>query len=247
LITANDFRHIALDDVQSTNLECLDRARAGDPGNLWITANRQLGGRARRGRNWVSEPGNLYASLLLIDPAPPADLASLPLAVAVAVHAAISRTLPPGAAAPTIKWPNDILVGGAKISGILLESETLENDQRALVIGCGINVAHAPEHVHYPTTTLRAVGSPVAPEELFAHLCQTMARQLQLWDGGRGIGAVRQAWLDHAQGIGKRITVHLPDRTISGRFQDIDETGCLVMVDDDRRIQTIAAGDVFFE
>lgn len=247
MITANDFRHTALDDVQSTNLECLDRARAGDPGNLWITANRQLGGRARRGRNWVSEPGNLYASLLLIDPATPADLASLPLAVAVAVHEAISRTLPPGAATPTIKWPNDILVDGAKISGILLESETLENGQRALVIGCGINVAHAPEHVQYPTTTLRAAGSPVAPEELFAHLCQAMARQLQRWDSGRGIGAVRQAWLDHAQGIGQRITVHLLDRAISGQFRDIDEAGCLVMVDDDRRIQTIAAGDVFFE
>lgn len=247
MITANDFRHIALEDVQSTNLECLEKARAGDPGNLWITANRQLGGRARRGRSWVSEPGNLYASLLLIDPAPPADLASLPLAVAVAVHAAISRVLPPGAARPTIKWPNDVLVNGAKISGILLESETLDNDRRAVVIGCGINVASAPEDVQYPTTTLRASGSPILSEELFARLCQSMASQLQLWDRGRGIGAVRQTWLDNAQGIGERITVRLPDRAVSGQFKEIDKAGCLVMIDDDRMIQTIAAGDVFFE
>lgn len=247
MITVNDFRHIALEDVQSTNLECLEKARAGDRGNLWITANRQLGGRARRGRSWVSEPGNLYASLLLIDPAQPADLASLPLAVAVAVHSAISQVLPPGAAKPTIKWPNDVLVDGAKISGILLESETLEGGQRAVVIGCGINVAHAPEQVQYRTTTLQAAGSPVLPEELFARLCQSMAQQLQQWDRGRGIGAVRRAWLDNAQGIGQRIAVQLPDRTISGQFRDIDKAGCLVMIDDDRMIQTIAAGDVFFE
>jgi BirA family biotin operon repressor/biotin-[acetyl-CoA-carboxylase] ligase len=247
LITAGDFRHIALDDVQSTNLECLDRARAGDPGNLWITANRQLGGRARRGRSWISEPGNLYASLLLIDPAPPAALASLPLAVAVAVHSAISRVLPIGAARATIKWPNDILVNGAKTSGILLESETFDGGRRAVVIGCGINVAHAPENVQYPATTLNAVGSPVSPDELFARLCQAMAEQLQQWDRGRGIKAVRQAWLGSAEGVGKHITVHLPDRSISGQFKDIDTAGCLVLMDDDKTTRTIAAGDVFFD
>lgn len=243
----DDFRHIALGNVQSTNVECLERARAGDPGNLWVTADRQLGGRARRGRRWISEPGNLYASLLLIDPAPPAALASLPLAVAVAVHAAITGVLPLTASRPTIKWPNDVLVGGAKISGILLESETLADERRAVVIGCGINVAHAPDHVAYPTTTLRAVGSPVSLDELFAKLCQSMAVWLRQWDSGRGVKAVRRAWLDNAQGIGGHITVNLTDRSISGRFRDIDTSGCLVMVDDDGHIRTVAAGDVFFD
>ncbi len=247
MITADDFRHIALGDVQSTNLECLERAREGDPGNLWITAHRQLGGRARRGRSWVSEPGNLYASLLLIDPGSPAALASLPLAVAVAVHGAVSRALPPGARRPTIKWPNDVLVDGAKISGTLLESETLDDGRQAVVIGCGINVSHAPEQARYPTTTLRAAGSAIMPEELFSRLCQSMAGQLQQWDRGRGISAVRQAWLDNAQGVGERINVALPDRMISGQFREIDAAGCLVMVDDDRVVHTIAAGDIFFE
>jgi BirA family biotin operon repressor/biotin-[acetyl-CoA-carboxylase] ligase len=80
--------------VASTNIECMERARAGDPGGLWVTANRQTGGRGRRGRPWVSEPGNLYASLLLIDPAPRGAMASLPLAVTVAVYDAVAAVLP---------------------------------------------------------------------------------------------------------------------------------------------------------
>ena len=243
----DDIRHIALQDVQSTNLECLERARAGDPGNLWITANRQLGGRARRGRNWISEPGNLYASLLLIDPSDASNLASLPLAVAVAVHSAICQVLPPASQQPVIKWPNDILVNGAKISGILLESETLRDGKTAVVIGCGINVAHAPDNVMYPTTTLHAMGATASPEELFAHLCQTMAAVLKDWDRGSGIASIRRSWLDRAEGVGQRITVKLPNRSVSGQFRDIDRAGCLVLMDDERMVQTIAAGDVFFE
>ncbi|MDF2371690.1 MAG: biotin--[acetyl-CoA-carboxylase] ligase [Rhizobiaceae bacterium] len=243
---SREFRHVALGDVQSTNTECMDRARAGDPGNLWITATRQLGGRARRGRHWVSEPGNLYASLLLIDPASAGALATLPLAVAVAVHSAISRVLPQGAARPTIKWPNDVLVDGAKISGILLESENLPDGRRAVVIGCGINVMHAPKETNYPAVTLRETGATVSAEELFARLYQAMDEELKRWNRGLGIASVRQAWLNHAKGIGKAITVNLPDHSISGVFTDIDQTGCLVMVDHDNKTHTIAAGDVFF-
>ncbi len=233
--------------MQSTNLECLEKAREGDRGNLWITADRQLAGRARRGRQWVSEPGNLYASLLLIDPAVPTALASLPLAVAVAVHSAIGRVLPDGASRATIKWPNDILIDGSKVCGILLESETLDNGRQAVVIGCGINISHAPQEVIYPATTLQAAGSSVSPDELFARLCQTMADALQLWDSGRGVRAIRDAWLAHAEGIGRHVTVNLPDRSISGQFRDIDPSGGLVLVDDDGQSQVIAAGDVFFD
>lgn len=241
-----EFRHIALGDVDSTNLECLRRAREGDQGGLWVTANRQIKGRARRGRGWVSEPGNLYSSLLLIDPAEPAALASLPLAVAVAVHGAVRRVLPQGAAKPTIKWPNDVLIGGAKVSGILLEGESLANGHRAVVIGCGINVQHAPQGVIYPTTTLQAQGAAASAEELFARLYQSMGETLAAWNRGRGISSIRQAWLENAEGLGKTITVNLPAESITGTFRDIDQSGCLVLVDKDKRIKTIAAGDVFF-
>ncbi|WP_136657026.1 biotin--[acetyl-CoA-carboxylase] ligase [Nitratireductor sp. XY-223] len=241
-----EYRHEALGDLDSTNLECLERARQGDRGNLWITANRQLKGRGRRGRGWVSEPGNLYASLLLIDVAPQEALASLPLAVGVAVYKAISQVLPPGGNKASIKWPNDILVGGKKVAGILLESEALPDGTQAVVIGCGVDVAHAPDEVMYPVTTLHAAGSAVSPDELFARLFQAMQEELARWDRGRGIAAVREAWLDAAEGIGGPITINLPDSTLSGTFRNIDASGCLVLVDDDNNIQTVAAGDVFF-
>lgn len=245
-ISLEDFRHVALAETVSTNSECLTRARDGDPGNLWITATRQTGGRGRRGRAWFSEPGNLYASLLLIDPAPVERLHSLPLAAALAVYRAIRRVMPPGAPEVTIKWPNDILVDGRKTCGILLEGEGLPDGRYALVIGCGINVATTPEEALYPVTSLRREGATVSPEELFAHLFTTMAETLSVWDRGAGIAAIIDQWRAAAKGIGEAITVNLPDRSLSGRFVGIDEDGRLLLDTGTGAPQAIAAGDVFF-
>ena len=245
-ISPDDFRHIALAETVSTNSECLARAREGDPGNLWITATRQTGGRGRRGRAWFSEPGNLYASLLLIDPAPVARLHSLPLAAAVAVHRAIRRVMPPGSPEVAIKWPNDILIDGRKTCGILLEGESLPDGRRALVIGCGVNIAAVPETALYPVTSLRQEGATIAPEELFAHLFVTMAGALSVWNGGAGVASIIDQWRAAAKGIGEPITVNLPDRSLSGRFVDIDQDGRLILDTGSGAPQAIAAGDVFF-
>ncbi|MCC0035989.1 MAG: biotin--[acetyl-CoA-carboxylase] ligase [Hoeflea sp.] len=242
-----DFRHIELGDVASTNIECMERARAGDPGGLWITAVRQTGGRARRGRNWVSEPGNLYSSLLLIDPAPLEALASLPMAVTVAVHDAIASVLPADAAeALRIKWPNDMLIAGRKTSGILIEAEQLADGRRAVVIGCGVNVAHFPEAGLYPATCLNDQGSAATPQDLFARLVVSMDHTLKVWDQGRGLPAIREAWIDRAQGIGDPVTVNLPERKIHGLFDGIDDEGRLMLAMPDGSRQMIASGDVFF-
>ena len=245
--TLSDVRHEALGDVSSTNTECLARARAGDPGYLWITARRQTGGRGRRGRPWASEPGNLYASLLLIDPAPLDRLPSLPLAVAVAVHDAIRKVVPPGAEPVEIKWPNDILIGRKKTCGILLESENLANGRQALVIGIGINIAVMPESGQYPVTSLAAQGASVSPDELFAHLYVSMNDMLVLWNRGRGIASVVELWRRGACGVGEKITVNLPDKSLSGQFAGIDDNGLLMLDTGGGRLLPIAAGDVFFE
>lgn len=245
-ISANDFRHVALDETVSTNSECLKRAREGDAGNLWITATRQTGGRGRRGRAWFSEPGNLYASLLLIDPAPVERLHALPLAAAVAVHRAVRRVMPPGAPEVAIKWPNDILIDGRKACGILLEGEALPDGRHALVIGCGVNVAAVPEEALYPVTSLRHEGSTVSPVELFAHLFAEMADTLAVWDRGAGIASIIDQWRAAAKGIGEPITVNLPDRSLSGRFAGIDKEGRLLLDTGTGAPQAIAAGDVFF-
>ncbi|MEM5472584.1 biotin--[acetyl-CoA-carboxylase] ligase [Hoeflea sp. AS60] len=242
-----DFRHIELGDVSSTNLECIERARAGDAGRLWITAVRQTGGRARRGRAWVSEPGNLYSSLLLIDPCPWEAMASLPLAVTLAVHGAIASVLP-GETAETlrIKWPNDMLIDGHKTSGILIEAEQLPDGRRAVVIGCGVNIAHFPDSSLYPATCLMDQGSAATPQELFARLVVCMDQTLNDWDQGRGLTGIRDAWIERAQGIGQPVTVNLPDRQIRGLFDGIDDEGRLLLAMPDGNRQMIASGDVFF-
>lgn len=241
------FRHDALADVGSTNTECLLRARAGDSGHLWITAERQTGGRGRRGRIWVSEAGNLYASLLLVDPAPTDKLGSLPLAAAVAVHDAVRRVLPLDAAPLEIKWPNDLLIGRRKASGILLEAEKLPGGCQAVVIGIGINLTFKPEGTPYPATCLAEHGAHVSPQELFAYLFVTMADMLALWDGGTGIAAIVERWRSHACGLGERITVNLPDRSVNGFFKGIDADGMLMLETGAGQLMPVAAGDVFFE
>ncbi|MFN3364572.1 MAG: biotin--[acetyl-CoA-carboxylase] ligase [Allorhizobium sp.] len=240
------FRHDALQDVGSTNSECLERARAGDPGNLWVTASRQTSGRGRRGRSWTSEPGNLYASLLLIDPAPVERIASLPLAVAVGVHAAIRTVMPTASQPVQVKWPNDILIGRKKTCGILMEGEGLPDGRHALVIGIGINIRHKPDAASYAVTRLQDHGCAVAPEELFAHLYREMAIILDVWDEGRGITEVSRRWLEVACGVGEQITVNLPDRSLTGKFGGIGADGLLLLHLDDGPVLPIAAGDVFF-
>jgi BirA family transcriptional regulator, biotin operon repressor / biotin---[acetyl-CoA-carboxylase] ligase len=245
-IAVERFRHEALGDVGSTNTVCMERARAGDPGYLWITARRQLGGRGRRGRAWVSEPGNLYASLLLIDPAPAAALGSLPIAVALALYRAISAEMPFAGDRIAIKWPNDILVDGGKVSGILVEAESLSDGRQAVVIGCGVNIAHRPDNPLYPSVTLGEAGATTSPESLFAHLMQELADILSLWDEGRGVAAVVAEWKRHVKGIGAPITVNLPDRSISGVFSAIDDDGLLQLRLPTGEVMRIASGDVFF-
>lgn len=244
-ISIDDFRHVPLDEVSSTNTEALARARAGDSGFLWITAERQSGGRGRRGREWVSERGNLYSSLLLVDFAPTEELGSLPLAVALAVHETIVSVMPPGSATVDIKWPNDVLIDRRKTSGILLEAERLQDGRMALVIGIGINIRARPDLAQYPVTSLADQGVSISPQELFARLYVAMADALSVWDRGRGIAEIVARWHRVACGIGEKITVNLPDRSISGIFSGIDDKG-LLLLDSAAGTLSIAAGDVFF-
>lgn len=243
---AEAFRHISLGDTQSTNSDCLAKARDGDPGLLWITAERQLGGRGRRGRPWVSEAGNLYASLLLVDPAPIQALAVLPLAVALAVRMAIVRALPERADDIGLKWPNDVLINRKKTSGILLEAETLPDGRMALVIGCGINIVHRPETTLYPATSLADEGSTAGADLVFAWLFEAMVDLLNLWDQGRGTAEVVEAWRKHALGLGQPITVNLSDRALEGVFAGIDDAGQLQLRQHNGAVLAITAGDVFF-
>ena len=238
-------RLISFDDVGSTNAEAFARARAGERGPLWITARRQTAGRGRRGRAWVSEPGNLYVSLLLTDPAPPQRAAELSLVAALAVHDAITERA--GVLGPrlALKWPNDVLCDGAKLAGILVEGEALPAGPLAVVIGIGVNCAHHPADTAYPATNLAEAGAVVAPESLLQALINTMARRLAEWDRGENFAAVRAAWLKRTAGLGAPARMRLPEREIDGIAETLDETGRLVLRLADGSRERIAAGEMF--
>jgi len=239
------YRALVLDAVGSTNALALDKAREGEPSGLWIVAGRQTAGRGRQGRPWASEPGNLFSTLMLRDPAPPERVGELPLVVALAVHDAIADVLPPPARPSLeIKWPNDVLYGGAKISGILIEGAALP-EGGVVVVGIGVNCASHPDGTPYPATHLDAAGYPTEPLALFECLAARLAARLAEWRD-LGFASIRDAWLKRARGLGAPITVRLPDRTVAGRFEGLDASGRLMLLTDEGSRQLISAGDVFF-
>jgi BirA family biotin operon repressor/biotin-[acetyl-CoA-carboxylase] ligase len=245
LKTEIEWRHVEECDVSSTNDYCLQQARESAVSGLWVTAERQTGGRGRRGRTWVSESGNLYSSLLLNNPAPRENLGTLPLVAALAANFAIKKALSTSSAKVKIKWPNDVLIDGAKVCGILLESEVISKDVISIVIGIGINVSHHPDQALYKTTSLNELGVRVYPQELFAYLFDEMKYVLALWDEGRGLPAIRDLWLENAAGIDEDIKINLPNEVLHGRFIGLSEDCNLILRQQDGDEIKIAAGDVF--
>jgi BirA family biotin operon repressor/biotin-[acetyl-CoA-carboxylase] ligase len=233
---------VFLDSVDSTNAEALRHARAGEAGPLWIAAVQQTAGRGRRGRSWMSPPGNLHASLLLTDPSPSAAAPQLAFVAGLAVHDACAALAPGLAGSLALKWPNDMLCGGAKIAGILIEGE---GEVVTVAIGIGVNCRHHPFTVELPATDFAEQGATVAAPALLQALGPAMATRLRQWDRGAGFAAIRAGWLARAAGIGHAVRVRLAERETSGHFEAIDEAGRLVLRLGDGRRETIAAGEVF--
>jgi BirA family transcriptional regulator, biotin operon repressor / biotin---[acetyl-CoA-carboxylase] ligase len=239
---ATGVRLVAHEVVGSTNAEALKLARAGEHGPLWVTAARQTAGRGRRGRTWISEPGNLYASLLLTA-LPREHRPQLSFVAALAVYDAVAAVAPRLEAQLTIKWPNDLMLGRAKFAGILLEGDGGQSN--ALVVGIGINCANHPADSEYPATDLAAAGATGSPDTLFAALSLKMLERTRQWNAGRGFSSIRADWLARACGIGEAVRVRLSEREIAGRFEALDPAGSLVLRLPDGTATTVAAGDVF--
>ena len=235
-------RLVAHELLTSTNTEALAVARSGERGPLWVTAERQSAGRGRRGRTWVSERGNLFASLLLTDPAPAEHWPELAFVAALAVHDAVAElaeTIKPGLA---IKWPNDLLLGGRKFVGILIEGEGTEAG--AVAIGIGVNCKSHPKDTDFPATDLGAAGAKVSAAKLFRALSAKMLGRIAQWNRGEHFSTIRTDWLARAAGLGDVIRVRLADREISGRFETLDDAGRLVLILAEGGREAIAAGDV---
>jgi BirA family biotin operon repressor/biotin-[acetyl-CoA-carboxylase] ligase len=236
-------RHQRYETLGSTNAEALARARAGERGPLWISAAAQTGGRGRRGKSWVSPPGNLYATLLLTEPSPPALAPQLSFVAGLAVHDAVAACASQLEPKLRLKWPNDLLLGGRKLSGMLIEAES--QPRFSVAIGIGVNCVSHPPDTGYGATDLQANNVAVAAQDLLPRLAAAMNARLTQWGAGAGFAAIRSDWLARAAGLGEAIMVRLPEREITGIFEGIDADGRLLIATPDRTTETVAAGDVF--
>ena len=208
-------------------------------------AGAQSAGKGRRGREWVSRTGNLFASLLYGIDCDLATASQLSFVTALGVRDAVADLLQ-ASQRVSCKWPNDILVDGKKISGILLESTGQGGEVPShIVIGIGLNVAHHPDKPLYPATNLKEQGGiDFDLDQVMDRLAGSMAHWLAIWTG-HGFPLIRKAWLEHARGIGEEIIVRLPDEELRGRFVDLDDSGALILEFAGER-RHITAGDVFF-
>jgi BirA family transcriptional regulator, biotin operon repressor / biotin---[acetyl-CoA-carboxylase] ligase len=212
-----------LETVDSTNEEARRRAAAGDPGALWVVAGAQTAGRGRRGRNWVSPPGNLHASALIVDPCPQPRAPQLGFVAGVALAKAAGDL---GAGSARLKWPNDLVVDGAKCAGMLLEATTLPDRRFACVVGVGVNCAHAPESVGYPTALMG--DGAIAASDLFERLAARFAEALDLWARGENFAAIRAEWLARAAGVGALVRIDDARGRREGAFEGLDADGRLL-------------------
>jgi len=234
------------EQIDSTNEEGRRLAAAGVQGPLWIVAGCQTKGRGRRGRQWHSLAGNLYATLLLNPVSRIAQCAQLSFVAALAVGDLIAQCAP--LAKVNLKWPNDVLLDGRKIAGILLEASGKDAGAPDwLAVGFGINLASYPLDAEFPATSLRTVNvAPPAPKEAAARLAASWVEWYRAWEN-HGFVPIRDAWLARAAGLGRRIRARLPDEEATGVFEGIDELGALILREPSGRARIIAAADVYFD
>jgi BirA family biotin operon repressor/biotin-[acetyl-CoA-carboxylase] ligase len=250
---AAGYKLATFDKTGSTNSEAMQRAREGERGPMWFVTTEQTAGRGRRQRAWIAPRGNLASSILEVMDVTPAVAATLGFAAGLSLEAAVravsvEAALRTGGADPFkfgLKWPNDVLAGGKKLTGILLEAEAVPGGL-AIVVGIGTNVIAAPEGTPTPATSLHALGIEVGAEELFRALSDAWVEFRAIWDNGRGFAEIRKRWLERAAGLGEKVAIHAGAETIEGIFDTIDEAGCLVVRTAEGRRLPVAAGEVYF-
>ena len=238
-----------LDSVGSTNAEAVKLA----PGPAWVVAGQQTEGRGRRGRPWASPPGNFYGSLILSPHETPEVVALRSFAAALALHdACVALTGLPQAFA--LKWPNDVLLNGGKLAGILLESagagQGAGQGVSHLVIGIGVNLITAPDPAQvepgalHPVSLLGETGLRIAPGAFLDHLAPAYDR----WEArfrAEGFAPLRAEWLARAARLGTAIRARTGTQTHEGIFETIDSSGALVLNQGGAR-RAIPAAEVFF-
>ncbi|MEQ9259863.1 MAG: biotin--[acetyl-CoA-carboxylase] ligase [Roseovarius sp.] len=237
-----------LPEVDSTMAEAA-RLTPGLAAPTWVLGLRQTAGRGRRGRAWSDPEGNFAATLVLFPEGPPEQAALRSFVTSLALlDACVAATGRPEAFA--LKWPNDVLLNGGKLAGILLERSGVPGARVPLLIGIGVNLVAAPgaEAVEpgafRPVSLMSETGAAVGAEAFLDLLAPAYARR-EAQFAGEGFEPIRRDWLDHAARLGEEITARTGKVEITGRFETVDAAGNLVLLTPDAR-QAIPAAEVFF-
>ncbi len=230
------------DTLDSTSEESKRRVAAGQTGPLWIMAKEQTAGYGRRGTPWRQAVGDLAATYMFQPRAAQENVPQVSFVAGLAVADALTRFAPDHAF--KLKWPNDILVSGAKIAGMLLELSFTRDNEAVVSFGVGVNIVNAPSGLDYPTVRLLDLcgRAPPSPRQLLGLVDELFAYWLAIWRA-EGFAPVRSAWLLRAQGIGAKIRVRAASRVIEGVFLDLDGDGALIL-DVDGEATRVTAGTI---
>lgn len=241
----NDYHLLTYESLDSTNAEAKRLAEGGGAHGAVIWAKHQTAGRGRAGRPWVSEEGNLFVSMLIHPPKDTGPLSQLSFVAAVAVCDAIKGIIP-NPEQVKLKWPNDILVNGRKIGGILLESFQTKGDGLPwVIVGVGINVDSFPSNVQFPATSLKEEGVElISAKIVLARLIHCFIERYNQW-ARKGFTPIRKSWLEVAYGLKNEMRVSLPQEEIHGLFKGLDDDGGIIVELGPRKNRTVHAGDVF--
>ncbi|WP_202070104.1 biotin--[acetyl-CoA-carboxylase] ligase [Rickettsia tillamookensis] len=265
------FKLIVFDEIDSTSSEAMRTAKSGlIDSNYAVLAKSQTKARGRSGKNWQSRVGNLHVSLLI---KPDKELELLPqlsFVAALAVYESIELLTMSSRGSLChsrksgnpekflkemdsrfcgndirLKWPNDVLVNGRKIAGILLESVKVENNYY-LIIGIGINITYHPDNIDQPTTCLVSENlPPIEPQALLEKLIENFEKYYQIWHNN-GFSFIRKKWLEHAYKLHENISVKYQNDIVTGLFKDIDSTGRIILQLPSKKIISFSTAELFF-
>ena len=231
----------SFDAIDSTNAEALRRLADGASGGDVIWARQQSGGRGRRGRSWHSPTGNLYVTFVV--PVPTDRLVGQLAFVAANGAGEAVRGLLASPGSLEFKWPNDLMLDGRKLGGILIEASP-QGQSQMVAVGLGLNVAFSPDGLN--AASLKDVGVEITVPKLLQTVCRSFDQWYRTWRQD-GFPPVRESWLAAAHRLGEPMEVRFPDgTTLEGSFRGIDRTGALILEQSEGKIELIATGEVFF-
>lgn len=238
-------RILHIDETDSTNADAMRLALKGEALPLWVIADRQTAGRGRAGRSWASPKGNLYTSIAFCCSAPMEKAGQLSLLAGISLFEAIRVSVDLAQDAPLrLKWPNDILMGTAKMGGILVESTSARGSPGFLaIVGFGLNLSSHPDDLGRAATSLACHAPVQAPTTLLDALTAQFPTWLDVWKNGDDFAAVRRAWMERAGPVGEPITVNAPTGPISGTYRGLAESGAL-LAEVNGQVREINHGDV---